>query len=462
MLYRLMAVMLLAVFYWIYFAKMLFQKKKGIVTDQIAKGREKDRVYYIEWIMKIATYLVIAVEVLSIVYGRSSLPLMGKIIGSYFGLVGDIIFLISVVTMKDSWRAGIAKEEKRPLVTEGIYRYSRNPAFLAFDLVYIGILLMYFNPVLLVSTLFAMVMLHLQILQEEKYLEQVFGEEYRDYKRRVNRYAGCGKLNLTRALLYFYFILMVWSVLYFGTCLMYGGGLRLSWVWLWPLVAGFSLVRVWMLKERMEGKERIRIPVAIRWCYRAVALAGALLFVIIEGKIIGAMTAEPAGDLDYVIVLGAGLRGTQPTNPLRMRIEKAAEYMLENEDTVLIASGGQGKYEEISEAQCIKNILTDRYGIEEYRILLEEKSRDTEENLKYSLEIIGNRDASVGIITNGFHELRAMSIAEHTGYNNVHSVPAVTLMPVGIHYTVREFFGMVEFYVKYRRVFACIILLIIA
>ncbi len=125
--------------------------------------------------------------------------------------------------------------------------------------------------------------------------------------------------------------------------------------------------------------------------------------------------------------------------------------MLENEDTVLIASGGQGKYEEISEAQCIKNILTDHYGIEEYRILLEEKSRDTEENLKYSLEIIGNRDASVGIITNGFHELRAMSIAEHTGYNNVHSVPAVTLMPVGIHYTVREFFGMVEFYVKYRR-----------
>ena len=67
---------------------------------------------------------------------------------------------------------------------------------------------------------------------------------------------------------------------------------------------------------------------------------------------------------------------------------------------------------------------------------------------QHSLVIIGDEDAYVGIISNGFHEYRAMSIARNVGYNNVHSVPAVTLFPVGIHYTVREFFGMVEFYVN--------------
>ena len=54
----------------------------------------------------------------------------------------------------------------------------------------------------------------------------------------------------------------------------------------------------------------------------------------------------------------------------------------------------------------------------------------------------------MGIVTNGFHELRALSIAKREGYENVSSVPARTLFPVGIHYVVREFFGMTEFYMK--------------
>ena len=69
-------------------------------------------------------------------------------------------------------------------------------------------------------------------------------------------------------------------------------------------------------------------------------------------------------------------------------------------------------------------------------------------HFKYSYEIIGDPNASVGVITNGFHELRALSIAKRTGFNNAYSVPAVTLYPVGIHYVVREFFGMMEYYIK--------------
>lgn len=76
------------------------------------------------------------------------------------------------------------------MVTAGIYAIIRNPAFLGFDLMYIGILVMYFNPIMIVFTVFAVIMLHLQILNEEKFLPSIFGEEYERYKRTVFRYLG--------------------------------------------------------------------------------------------------------------------------------------------------------------------------------------------------------------------------------------------------------------------------------
>lgn len=83
--------------------------------------------------------------------------------------------LLSVLCMKDSWRAGIPDKDKTELVTTGIYRFSRNPAFLGFDLMYVGVLLLYGNLLTLGFSVFAIVMLHLQILQEERYLVNTFG-----------------------------------------------------------------------------------------------------------------------------------------------------------------------------------------------------------------------------------------------------------------------------------------------
>ena len=75
-------------------------------------------------------------------------------------------------------------------MTNGIYVFSRNPAFLGFDLQYIGVLLMYCNLLTGMFTVFAIVMLHLQILQEERYLTAEFGKEYLDHSHRVFRYLG--------------------------------------------------------------------------------------------------------------------------------------------------------------------------------------------------------------------------------------------------------------------------------
>lgn len=438
-LYRILALMCMAFFYGAYFAKMFLQKKQGITTNQMAKGKVKDKSYYIELFLKITTYTLPAVEVLSIFLANSNL--IQKIFGLYFSIVGVVVFIISIITMRDSWRAGIASDDDRKLVTIGIYKYSRNPAFLGFDLVYIGILVMYFNIVLMIVTLMGIILLHLQILNEEGFLEKYFGESYIEYKANVSRYAGLGKITLSKVILYAYVILFIWCILYFPTCFVYGGP-GLSWLWLWILIGIWSAIRIKMLLNTIAGKSKI--PMVLTWVYRIIALVCIIVFTTVEVNVVKAMNAEPVEDLEYVILLGAGLRGTYPTNPYRVRIERAYEYMSKNENTILIASGGQGFGESISEAKCARDILVAK-GIDESRIILEEKSTSTEENLKFCMDILGNPNVEVGIITNGFHEYRANLIAKDIGYTNVVSVPAITLFPVGIHYAVREFFGIAQY-----------------
>lgn len=188
--YQICAIIIMGVFYAVYIGKMLIQHEQGIQTDQIAKDTRNKKRYRIELVMKIATYSIVVVELLSIITGHSLLRYSGKNIGMIIGILGDFVFLAAVVTMSDSWRAGIAADDHRKLVNKGIFRISRNPAFVGFDLVYVGILLMFFNWFLMVITLFAMLMLHLQILQEEKYLEEEFGEDYKKYRSKVCRYVG--------------------------------------------------------------------------------------------------------------------------------------------------------------------------------------------------------------------------------------------------------------------------------
>ena len=185
--YRIMALLVLALFYGIYLSKQWRQKRRGIRTMQI--GRRKDT-HAVETLMGIATVGIIPAQLLSIVMGWSHLGANARFTGFCIGLSGDLIFLISVLSMKDSWRAGIPEGDRTKLVKDGIYAYSRNPAFLGFDLQYIGVLLMYCNLLTGLFTVFAIVMLHMQILQEEKYLTSAFGSEYLEYRHQVYRYLG--------------------------------------------------------------------------------------------------------------------------------------------------------------------------------------------------------------------------------------------------------------------------------
>ena len=140
-------------------------------------------------ILGIATMVIVPIEIISIyldtkLWTYAPLRLAGLIIAAS----GTVIFIIAIWAMKESWRAGIPTEDKTEMITQGIYSFSRNPAFLGFDLVYIGILIGFGNVILIVITIFTVIMMHLQILQEEQFLEKVLGKQYRDYKNKVGRY----------------------------------------------------------------------------------------------------------------------------------------------------------------------------------------------------------------------------------------------------------------------------------
>ena len=187
--YLWLALFVLVIFYGIYFAKMLVQRRQGIQTRQIGRVKEKS-VHIVEVLMSIATLAAPVIQILSILFGWNHMPANARFTGFCIGMLGDMIFLVSVLCMKDSWRAGIPDKDRTKLVTTGIYRYSRNPAFLGFDFMYVGLLLMYFNLSMLVVSAFAIIMLHLQILQEERYLTDNYGESYREYRKHVFRYLG--------------------------------------------------------------------------------------------------------------------------------------------------------------------------------------------------------------------------------------------------------------------------------
>lgn len=187
---KIITLTLMVIFYICYFVKMICQKRQGIKTDQLGKGKE-GFVKFIEITLKITTYILPVMQIVSIVLYSGKIHTALRIVGVIITSLGVMAFIISVVQMKDNWRAGVQREDKTDLVTTGIYSVSRNPAFLGFDLMYIGILFSFFNWYLCLATGFALVFFHLQIVNvEEDFLLEAFGQEYIEYKKKVCRYLG--------------------------------------------------------------------------------------------------------------------------------------------------------------------------------------------------------------------------------------------------------------------------------
>lgn len=137
---------------------------------------------------------------------------------------------------------------------------------------------------------------------------------------------------------------------------------------------------------------------------------------------IAAVRMRKHPNLEYIIVLGAHVEGTRLTKALLERTRRALQYMEENPETKAVLSGGKGDGESITEAQAMCNYLVE-HGIDRERLILEEKSTSTTENLKFSLGMIG-LNHSVGIVTNNFHVFRGTAIGKKCGCREIYPIPS--------------------------------------
>lgn len=187
--YRIISLILIIIFYLIYLYKLISLNKKSIKTNQAGKGNKSKKVIMIEKIMSLSNILVIIAQLFSIIWAPIIDNDLLKITGIIVGILAILFFASATITMKNNWRVGIP-EEKTSLVINGIYKWSRNPAFVGFDLLYLSTTMIFFNIPLLVIAIWAGTMLHIQILQEEKHMSKIFGKEYENYKKNTLRYFG--------------------------------------------------------------------------------------------------------------------------------------------------------------------------------------------------------------------------------------------------------------------------------
>lgn len=195
---QIVGMILFIIFYGSYFRKSYSEKKNGISVGRIIRGVKPVRTKIIEFFLIFFTCAIATIEFLSIIYYKSWPLLLSGIkgggsvavflLGTFISAAGIFFFLWAMHDMKENWRAGIDETQNTGLVTKGIYRFSRNPAFVGFDLFYIGFAIIFSNGLMILFTILAIFTLHMQIKEEEKFMEKRFGGSYLEYKKKTKRY----------------------------------------------------------------------------------------------------------------------------------------------------------------------------------------------------------------------------------------------------------------------------------
>ena len=190
-----------------------------------------------------------------------------------------------------------------------------------------------------------------------------------------------------------------------------------------------------------------------RLCRRVFQAALTLVLVpllCIESYVINVGRSDPSAlPADAVVVLGAGVNGTQPSLSLYTRLTAALDYLEENPDVPVVLTGGLGYGEEITEARCMYDWLTAR-GVDPARLIMEEQAGNTAENFAFSKELLEEQGIDpaenlVAVVTNDFHIARSRLIAARQGYGHAFGVPAkLPWRHLEVNYYLRESFAMVK------------------
>lgn len=142
-----------------------------------------------------------------------------------------------------------------------------------------------------------------------------------------------------------------------------------------------------------------------------VLIVGLALFIWLGHEIKQGMKHTANGTNEYVVILGAKVKpGGVPSLSLANRLDVAASYLQKHPQVLVIVSGGQGEDEDRTEASVMRDVLVEK-GIDPGRILIEDKSTSTYENLLFSKELLPENIAAITIISNDFHLRRATFLA---------------------------------------------------
>ena len=176
---------------------------------------------------------------------------------------------------------------------------------------------------------------------------------------------------------------------------------------------------------------------------------------VVVGVIVSVMFLPVEPDLDYLVVLGAQVKGTRPSLSLQYRIDSACEYLKENPGTRAVLSGGKGPDEAISEARCMYEEML-RQGVDREQLILEDRSASTSQNIAFTRNLLREKTEreegtegiswrlKVGIVTNGFHLYRSMAIARKKTDWQVYGIGAKSNAFLLPNYLFREFFCVIK------------------
>lgn len=192
-----------------------------------------------------------------------------------------------------------------------------------------------------------------------------------------------------------------------------------------------------------------KVPKGFRKIITTLFTIGLVFFIFVEGIIIYEGHHKDSGKTDYLMVLGAGIRGEMITTALAYRLDTAIEYNKENPDVKIIVSGGQGEGEDVTEAYAMKKYLI-QGGVDENLIISEDKSTSTYENFEFTKELlekeIGKKNYTITVVTNNFHMFRAKFFGKQVGFNILGN-PAPSHISTTLNFHVREFFGVIKAYI---------------
>ncbi len=173
------------------------------------------------------------------------------------------------------------------------------------------------------------------------------------------------------------------------------------------------------------------------------------LFVFLEAGIIADFHPVIAEEPDYLIVLGAQVYEGRVSRTLQYRLDAAVSYMEQHPDTKVIVTGGQGFNEPYPEAEGMADYLV-RCGIDEKKIIKEDKADNTVQNIEFSFAMIDPENDSVCIVTNQFHLHRALLLAKKAGAKHLSGIGAESDPVYLLNNMVRESAAMVKEFIAGR------------